>query len=268
MAVQFNASGEGYSRTGNLLGTGASTVCFWVRLDVDRNTSSSMFTVDDGGSNYWYLGTASTDGTTLVIDVGGVGAINSGVSLTVGTWYFVAITYDGTSSGVLYNAAATATSIASTSGTIGDPVTASASTHIGNDGFDEWLQGTMTGVKVWAAQLTAAEIEAERWSILPRRTVGLTAFYPLTDPSTVDYSGNGNTLTSGGTPTHTDGPPVGWGAPSIGRRYLPTGTTPTVPAAVDDLAGTAGDSQVVLTWTAPDDGGSAITDYIVQYREA
>jgi hypothetical protein len=40
----------------------------------------------------------------------------------------------------------------------------------------------------------------------------------------------------------------------------------TVPEAVDDLAGTAGDEQVVLTWTAPDDGGDTIVDYVVQYR--
>lgn len=45
-------------------------------------------------------------------------------------------------------------------------------------------------------------------------------------------------------------------------------TAATVPDAVADLAGVAGDGEVVLTWTAPADGGSAITDYIVQYRGA
>lgn len=47
---------------------------------------------------------------------------------------------------------------------------------------------------------------------------------------------------------------------------LPGGGGSTVPAAVSDLAGTAGSTQVALTWTAPSDGGSAITDYVVQYR--
>lgn len=42
----------------------------------------------------------------------------------------------------------------------------------------------------------------------------------------------------------------------------------TVPGAISNLAGTAGNNQVVLTWTAPADGGSAITDYVVQFREA
>lgn len=40
----------------------------------------------------------------------------------------------------------------------------------------------------------------------------------------------------------------------------------SAPAAITDLAGTAGDTEVDLTWTAPDDGGSAITDYSVEYR--
>jgi hypothetical protein len=44
------------------------------------------------------------------------------------------------------------------------------------------------------------------------------------------------------------------------------GGAATVPDAVTDLAGVAGDGEVALTWSAPNDGGAAITDYIVQYR--
>lgn len=43
-----------------------------------------------------------------------------------------------------------------------------------------------------------------------------------------------------------------------------TATPSTVPSAITDLAGTAGDTQVTLNWTAPSNGGSAITDY--EYR--
>ena len=43
-------------------------------------------------------------------------------------------------------------------------------------------------------------------------------------------------------------------------------TVATVPDAVVDLDCTPGNTEVVLTWSAPADGGSAITDYIVQYR--
>jgi hypothetical protein len=40
---------------------------------------------------------------------------------------------------------------------------------------------------------------------------------------------------------------------------------PTVPDAIVNLSATAGDEEVDLTWTAPDDGGAAITDYVIQY---
>jgi DNA-binding beta-propeller fold protein YncE len=44
-------------------------------------------------------------------------------------------------------------------------------------------------------------------------------------------------------------------------------STVSVPEAVDDLDATAGDEEVILTWSAPANGGSAITDYIVEYGE-
>ncbi|MGE3340404.1 MAG: beta strand repeat-containing protein [Candidatus Altimarinota bacterium] len=40
---------------------------------------------------------------------------------------------------------------------------------------------------------------------------------------------------------------------------------PTVPAAIIDLSAIGANSEVALTWSAPADGGSAITDYIVEY---
>lgn len=43
-------------------------------------------------------------------------------------------------------------------------------------------------------------------------------------------------------------------------------TSATAPGVPTSLSGTVGNTQVVLTWTAPaSDGGSAITDYVVQY---
>lgn len=58
---------------------------------------------------------------------------------------------------------------------------------------------------------------------------------------------------------------------SVAETFAITLTTETtaadtVPDAVSDLAGTPGNAQVVLTWTAPADGGDAITDYVVDYR--
>ena len=43
-------------------------------------------------------------------------------------------------------------------------------------------------------------------------------------------------------------------------------TPRTSPSAVTDLATVPGNRQVALTWTAPSDGGSAITDYTIQFK--
>ncbi|MEK7292633.1 MAG: fibronectin type III domain-containing protein, partial [Actinomycetota bacterium] len=54
---------------------------------------------------------------------------------------------------------------------------------------------------------------------------------------------------------------AGTGATSV----VSSAVTPvTVPGAPTSVAGTAGNTQVSLTWTAPSNGGSAITDYVVE----
>ncbi len=57
---------------------------------------------------------------------------------------------------------------------------------------------------------------------------------------------------------------VGTGEPSNTVTATPQPVAPGVPVT---LTGTPGNQQVSLTWSAPtDDGGSPVTDYVVQYR--
>lgn len=69
---------------------------------------------------------------------------------------------------------------------------------------------------------------------------------------------------SDATPTFDFG---GFNGYSSVAYYFTADSGDTVPEAVDDLSGIAGVQEVVLDWTAPADGGDAITDYIVQFRE-
>ncbi len=58
---------------------------------------------------------------------------------------------------------------------------------------------------------------------------------------------------------------VGTGDPSSTANATPT--EPTVPDAPTSLSGISGNTQASLSWTAPaSNGGSAITDYLVEYK--
>lgn len=97
--------------------------------------------------------------------------------------------------------------------------------------------GSIGAVKVWQSALTAQQLANERMTYMPR-TADAYAVWPCVGNTLAqcyrDLSGNGRTLTSGGTPTIVDGPPIGWGASpqlygsAAGRIIGPGQIWPTV----------------------------------------
>ena len=77
----------------------------------------------------------------------------------------------------------------------------------------------------------------------------------LTDTSTVDTSSRGSYTV---TYTCTDDA-------NNSAQAVRTVNVVTVPSAITNLRASAGDAQVILRWTAPDNGGSTIIDYIIEY---
>jgi hypothetical protein len=89
-----------------------------------------------------------------------------------------------------------------------------------------------------------------------------------TESTTVSASGSGATVTL-----------VGAGSSTITATFTPTDTTlyagntksftisvsATAPAAPTGLAATAGNGSVALSWTSGSNGGSSITDYLIEY---
>lgn len=216
MAVRINASGESYSRS-NPLGTGARSIALWFRIASDRNIFTAMVGIDSAGANYEFLGFTS-DGTTVGYDINN-NPVGFTTSCTVGTWYFAAGTYDGGTSAAFHLAAVGDAALATATGGVTAPP--GGTLFLGNDGFDEWFDGDLANVRLWDAQLSTAEIERERWTIVPHRTTNLVGWYPFLEASTVDLSGAGNSLTANGSPTSTgEHPPTPW-RPARPRLLLP-----------------------------------------------
>lgn len=214
MSATFIGGTSYYSRSGSLVGSGSAnyTVAMWVKVTTDRNNYSCMFGVDDAGSNYVFIGNTS-DGTTFVPDSLASGGINTGVSMTTGTWYYVALTYDATGTpGKAYIAAEGGGSLALTGPHAFTALAGTLTSYIGNNGFNDGLTGEIAYLRVWAAALTSTELEDERVSPTVVRTSNLTAHYKFDSASTTDDSGNGNTLTATGTPGSGTSPSLGSGS--------------------------------------------------------
>lgn len=228
MAARISATGQNYSRALALGAQAALTACCWMKISTDRNTYSSAFFVENGQTDNWGVQTG-VDGTTLGTVMDGTSTV--GPALTPGTWYFIALATSGTT-GTLYTRAAGASSFTTTAIT-GVTSTNAASLLLGESPWGaEWLNGCLAAVKLWTAQLTAAEVEQEWLQYVPRRFANLVSWHPLIKTETADYSGNARTL-SGGTGTTTeDGPPLAW-LPVSPRLTLPaSGNATPAPAAV------------------------------------
>lgn len=223
MSVRFDNAADMLTRSATLPSATTFTCCCWANISTDRNAVSAVFSFDDGGSSYAELAT-NTDGTTMMVWPAGTGGATLGVSMAVGTWYFVALSKSGVNlTGYIGAATAAGLSSASLAETVGFTPT---NLYIGNDGFagaDFW-NGRIAAFKLWdGVALTEAELLQERWQYMPARTSGLWTWLPMlsaTSPG-VDYGGGARDFTVGGTLATEDGPPIAWKQGRLRPPILP-----------------------------------------------
>lgn len=219
MAVRFDNAADNLQRTSSLPSTNTYSCCFWAKIAADNNYYSAFFGFTDPGGGFYTVLETNADGTEVMWadNNGGVVGIQQ---LTVGSWYFFAITKSNTDV-VIYvarddDAALTSTNIPSNAAT-----PAHTLLTLGDDGYSEPLNGCMEAFKMWdGVALTAAEVEAERWQNVPSRTEGLYAWLPLVNAEGVDYSGAANPFTVNGALALEDGPPIAW-RKGISRILIP-----------------------------------------------
>lgn len=224
MAIRKDASGDTISRTTNLPTITSFTIMGWFKLSVDRNTYSALLSFGTNSSSPYYSILTDGSGTDLYV-YNSSGLTTTGTSLTVGTWVHAALTVAGTGAGqvaFIRNGVATSTHAGSATPTAG--IIVIGSTPSDND----WLNGCVAAVKIYSAVLTAAEIAKEMQQYLPVRTANLNGFYPMlsTSDDEVDFSGNGNNWTIGGTLATEDGPPIPW---KTGRKRVITPASVAAP---------------------------------------
>lgn len=243
MAFRADADSEYLIRTtGGFYQPDSFSVCFWLVLDVDRNTGGAAWGLYEG-SQYIVFYNQNGDGTTFLWEQSdATSGINGGsIAMTVGTWYFIALTRNSrnTNSAQFYSAAATATAFTTAQATFSLGIINPTVEVALSNNFNltsGWVNGRMAALKQWdGVVLTADEMWAERQQFLPARTANLYSFHPMVGStnasSVIDYGGSARNFTVTGSLTIEGGPPIPW---RQGRRRTlaaaPAAPPPTITA--------------------------------------
>jgi hypothetical protein len=237
VAVRFDAATEEYTRAASLGTVTQFAISCWVKLSVDLGSISTIWCVDNGFSGDFIRLSTDTDGNTLVVTDDTFGDPHAVGSLAVGTWCHVAIAFDGVNATAVFRGASDTTNTITTWAD-SSPSTSIVNLRIGDAVFDgQYFNGCVAAFKLWTGvALNQADLEAEAWTYMPRRTNGIRAWYPFLRAETTDYSGLGSTLSGGSGTTTEDGPPVSWGPR---RRTVYAPAPASTPISLADSASAA-----------------------------
>lgn len=242
MSYQIASSTQSLLRTASVPSNTNFSACGWVNLSTPNNNYNQVINLDASGqSDYIYLGTPFA--STELFAFGSDGAAPTATfTLTVGQWYFVALSAAGASGALRFFYAA----MPGTPGTVAalnttTDGTTPATFTVARFGLganinesSETMIGSLYNWKVWSGTvLTQAEFLAEANNFSPQKASPW-AWYHLKngDTNADDQSGNGRNLsaqTSFGSftanPTGAPQPPATNLAPSVSDAITTTETT-------------------------------------------
>jgi hypothetical protein len=251
VAILRDAGGEYLTRSTSLPSSTAFSICgFFAPTSAAASSVPFLFALQDASNG---IGCAYKDSAgDLVFLVFTQNSYDDDIASFTGVYgqhYFAGMTLDATTA-TLYVGSVGVSDALVTATVAGSTFTPDVLRL-----FD-WNAGNpvspVAGVKAWDATLTAAEIERERCVLRPIRTADLHLWTPMLASSSAsdaakDYSGNGRDWTVNGSPTITDGTPVGWGAPIWIPQYargIPVLSLPSM----SSITATTGVPRVTLTF--------------------
>lgn len=242
MAIRFDASGDVLSRTTAIPVYNVFTWMAWVYVSANRGATGQMLFSLDAGSGSFYRQLYHNN---LALKIWNGFSEFTGSSLVADRWYHIAFVSTNGLTCYLNGVADFAS---------GSNISFSPSIiRMGNSDASEWFNGRMAAAKIYDAVLTQAEIQAEMKQMDPVRRANLNSYYRLltTNDYLIDQSGQGRTLTAGGTLTTEFGPP---GLVIKPRRdiWIPvasTGTSVTVTMTTNSAAFSTPSPSVLYDFT-------------------
>ena len=214
MAVRFDANADYLRIASGLFDYNAGyTIMAWAYPVSNPAAQITLFSVAADGSNLDRL-RSNSGGTTWSAQsiIAGSSVNTNGSSVSYASWqHWALVRRDASNLDTYLNGTLDATSAQSVSGR-----TAAAQLDLGNtNAASAYFNGRVFAIKIWNAALSAAEIQQEMRTIRPIRLANLWAWVPGRPGAgerAKDYSGNGRSMTEGGTLTDEDAGPISWGA--------------------------------------------------------
>lgn len=210
MSIRFDAAGDFLQRTTDLPAADPLSLSFWLYLTVDRNAEGTIFILTNAGGTEFSRIILDTDGTTIQVDTQ-TSAGTNGSNLSTATWYHVGYTRAGADHALYLNGVSDITR------SDNNAVTTPANLLFGSNSVT-FINGRVGNIKIWTAQLTQAEIQAEITTWQPVRYANLhlwTPNFPGATERLADWSGNGRNWTGNGTLADEDPPPLIYKTPSM-----------------------------------------------------
>lgn len=199
-ATRFDAAADTLTMPSSALpsGSGGWTVAGWFRLVNDRNAVTALWSLDGVFSSSWHSLRTTVDGTSLRLNESGTDVLTI-ASLTVGTWYFLAVRKAAGGAVKAYVGTESGGALSTVTGSVTNIATYSGDGYVGGNAYGDWFDGRAWGLRIWDAELSDAEVDAEFVASTRARTTNNRAQWLLDAvPPTADTSGNGRTLTNTG----------------------------------------------------------------------